>query len=592
MPRRRLLWKVLPGYVLLVAVCIFGVLGYAFRSVREFYHSHVGRDLEARARLVRRQVGGQIAAGQGEELRRVTRELGRLSGARVTLIDRGGEVLGDSERDPTRMENHANRPEVKQALAGELGRSTRYSSTIRADMMYVAVGVRDGGPVQGVVRTSTPLTEVEGALAAIWRGVWLGGLGLTFLAAVVSALLVRRVSGPLRAIAGGAERFADGDLKHKVAVPDTEEMAELADSLNRMAAQLDERLRAVTLERNEREAILASMVEGVVAVDREERVISLNQAARDMLGAGEGAVEGRALQEAARNVLLERFVRHVLDEDEPVEGEIVLHNGKERYVLARGASLRDEGGRRIGAVIVLHDVTQMRRLEDVRRDFVANVSHELRTPVTAIQGFVETLRERAAGDPQKTERFLDIISRQAGRLNQIIEDLLALSRIEREAGLGPPELVLTHLEDLLSAAIADCQVTAREHDVTVELECSEDLTVEVSPQLLEQAVANLLDNAIKYSEPGGRVRVSADRAEEEAVVRVADTGCGIPAEHLPRIFERFYRVDKGRSRKLGGTGLGLAIVKHIAQAHGGRASVESTVGEGSVFSIHLPVRHA
>ncbi|MCK4283861.1 MAG: PAS domain-containing protein [Candidatus Brocadiae bacterium] len=587
MARRRLLWKLYPTYILLILLCTIGVGGYAFRSVKAFYYSRVASDLEARARLIQREFAADFETATPAELDALAKSLGPASRTRVTIIGPAGVVLGDSGKAPATMDNHADRPEVIQARASGLGQSVRHSGTLRADMMYVALA--EGGGKGGVVRVAIPLTEVQDALATISKRIWLGGLVVAVLAAGISMLVARRISRPLRGMMAGAGRFAAGDLAHKVLVPDTVELAGLAEALNRMAEQLDGQIRSLTLERNEREAILSSMIEGVMAVDRDQRVMSLNQAAASLLEVDRSGSEGRDLQEVARNVLLQRFVARVLEDGGTQEGEIVLHDGTERYVLVRGTSLLDVDARRIGALIVLHDVTRMRRLENVRRDFVANVSHELRTPVTAIQGFVETLREGALSDPDRARHFLGIVGSQAARLNQIIEDLLSLSRIEREAEARKLDTVSTSLEDVLHAAAADCQVTASERGVKVNLICPEELTARINPQLVEQAVANLVDNAVKNSESDAEVAVEAEGDSAGVVIRVRDHGCGIPAEHLPRIFERFYRVDKARSRKLGGTGLGLAIVKHIALAHGGRVTVESTPGEGSVFSIHLPI---
>jgi len=281
-------------------------------------------------------------------------------------------------------------------------------------------------------------------------------------------------------------------------------------------------------------------------------------------------------------------VADVLASQQPLEVEIEVHDNGSRFLQAHGAVLRGAAAESIGAVVVLHDVTRLRRLEQVRRDFVANVSHELRTPVTSIKGFVETLLDGAMNNPDELQRFLRIVATQTDRLNAIIEDLLTLSRIEQESERAEIPLSKTSIKSVLSAAMEVCGVKAAEKDIHIELNCQAELQAEVNPPLLEQAVINLLDNAIKYSPTGQTVHLEANLAETEVVISVRDHGCGISREHLPRIFERFYRVDKARSRKLGGTGLGLAIVKHIAQVHRGAATVESVIGQGSTFFIHLP----
>jgi two-component system phosphate regulon sensor histidine kinase PhoR len=328
-------------------------------------------------------------------------------------------------------------------------------------------------------------------------------------------------------------------------------------------------------------------MEGVLAIDPDERILKLNAAAASLLKVDAERAQGRSVYEVIRDANLLRFIGAVLASAQPLEEEIVLWDAGERFMQAHGTILRDENGRGIGALVVMNDVTRLRRLEAVRRDFVANVSHELKTPVTSIKGFVETLQDGAVDNPADARHFLEIIARHADRLNAIIDDLLLLSRVEEAQA---PELVLepTPLCDVLLAAMQDCEDKAKEKRIPVSLTCPEGSVARINAPLLEQAVVNLLDNAIAYSEPERPVAIEVGETEDEKSIAVRDAGCGIAAEHLSRIFERFYRVDKGRSRKLGGTGLGLAIVKHIAQAHGGRVSVVSAPGQGSTFTIHLP----
>jgi two-component system phosphate regulon sensor histidine kinase PhoR len=337
------------------------------------------------------------------------------------------------------------------------------------------------------------------------------------------------------------------------------------------------------------------MVEGVLAVDSRQHLISLNQAAARLLGVDTERALGRTLQEIVRSASLQGLVGEVLSGGQPAEDDIVLKEGPEERLLHVSATVLhdvgggDAAGPEISVLLAIHDVTRLRELENTRRDFVANVSHELKTPITSIKGFVETLLDGAMHDPDDAQRFLQIVAAQADRLNEIIEDLLTLSRLERDAEQVSISLQPRRIRDVLQAALGVCQRKASQGNVRVELTCDDQLHAPVNAALLEQAVVNLVDNAIKYSPEGDCVRLEATRTESEVVIRVCDHGAGIEREHQPRLFERFYRVDKARSRELGGTGLGLAIVKHIAQAHGGWATVDSTPGEGSTFALHLPL---
>jgi two-component system, OmpR family, phosphate regulon sensor histidine kinase PhoR len=361
--------------------------------------------------------------------------------------------------------------------------------------------------------------------------------------------------------------------------------------LNHMAEELDDKIGTLTRERNEREAVLSSMVEGVLAVDPDERIIAVNAAAAGLIDGEPTAAEGRTIQEVLRNPALQRVVAQTLSGQEPVEADIVMHVGSEdRYLQANGTLLHasDADQSPVGAVVVLNDVTRLKRLEAVRRDFVANVSHELKTPVTSIKGFAETLEDGALDDPDAARRFVRIIAGQADRLNSIIGDLLALSTLEQSE--NEPHLSLEEADvcDVVHVAVEVCEPKAQAKGVAIGVSCASRPLAAVNRPLLEQAIVNLVDNAVKYSPEGSAVEVSLIEAVGEIVISVRDQGQGVPREHLPRLFERFYRVDKARSRDLGGTGLGLAIVKHIAQVHGGSVSVDSRVGEGSTFRIHLP----
>ncbi|MCK4511383.1 HAMP domain-containing protein [bacterium] len=588
MRRRKLLWHLFPSYLLITAIAVTAVSWYSFDSVRRFYLEETAAALTARARLLEERARPLTERSDADALDSLAKKLGAAVSTRITVISPDGVVLADSEEDPAAMDNHGDRPEIVQALTGEVGESSRYSYTLQTNMMYVAIPISSEMGIAGVVRTAVPLTAVEEQLRAVRTRIALAAVLLLVLSAVVSLAVSRRIAGPLHQMQLGAERFAGGDFAHDVPVPHPTEFASLAESMNGMAADLDARIRTVVQQKAEQEAVLASMSEGVVAIDREAKVITMNRAAEAMLHIEVDSVRGRAVQELIRNVRFHEIAASVLENGGLIEGEITLAGQQETVIEASGAPMRRGGGEIVGAVIVLNDVTKLRRLERVRRDFVANVSHELRTPVTSIKGFVETLRDEVGRDGGNSARFLDIIIKHVDRLNAIIEDLLYLSRIEEDAGRKELVLESISLFDALSSVVAECQSIAEERDVDIRLTADRGLEVRLNRQLFEHAVVNLLDNAIKYSSPGSEVEVSANREGGETVISVRDHGLGIAEEHQSRIFERFYQVDKGRSREMGGTGLGLSIARHIVQAHGGSISVESSLRQGSTFHIHIP----
>jgi len=590
MSRRRMLWQLYPSYLLITLVALMAITWYASRSLRRFYLEQVTSDLKARAQLIEKRITILLASGNTAQVDLLCKELGHKTATRITVIRPEGGVVGDSEEDPTQMENHGHRPEIAEALLGVPGVSTRYSNTLQKSMMYVAIPLTFDNEIVGVVRTSLPITSVDDAMRGVSVRIALGGLVIAVLAALVSLWVSRRISRPLEEMRIGAERFAGGALDYRLAVPNSEEMGRLAEAMNQMAARLDDRIRTVVCQRNEQEAILVSMVEGVLAVDANERVISLNAAAARLLDLSLEDAKGRSIQEAVRNTELQALITQTLSKQRSIEEAIVLTGAEELYLQVRGTILKDAQGASIGALVVLNDVTRIRKLESLRRDFVANVSHELKTPITSIKGFVETLLDGALKNPENAERFLTKVARQTDRLNQIVEDLMDLSRIEKDTEQAEIQLEESHLKEALEAAVQACEVQASAKAIRIDLNCNDALRAKINPPMLEQAVINLIDNAINYSEAGQSIEVAAAEQESEIRVSVRDHGCGISQEHLPRLFERFYRVDKGRSRELGGTGLGLAIVKHIALAHGGRVSVESVPGKGSVFTIHLPLR--
>ncbi|MCK4655560.1 MAG: PAS domain-containing protein [candidate division Zixibacteria bacterium] len=589
MRRHRLFWKIYPYYLIIIVISLALTAWYGSREMRAMYTDEISDTLEARARIAGRLLKPILMKGDTVLLDRECKEIASLSNTRVTIVNAEGIVFGDSNEDPSFMENHGTRPEIVQAYGREIGVTTRYSNTLQTTMMYVAIPVIENDEVIAVVRTAIPVSGVKDTLTSFHRNIIIGGIVIVALAAMISVVVLRRLTDPLRELRDGAGRFADGDLHSMLQIPDTEEIADLAESMNSMAGQLDARISTIAEQRNEREAILSSMSEGVLALDANEKVVSLNRVASDFLGLDPEQSRGRAIYEVIRIPSLLEFIERALHSPDTTEIQISLPGTVERYLQARAATLKDSSSERVGVVLVLNDITRLKKLENIRRDFVANVSHELKTPITAIAGSIETLLDGALDSPDDNRRFIEMIARHSERLNSIVEDLLSLARLESET--VKEEVVLTHgqLAEVLQASVLACRERIAQRHVEITCSCDHDLEANMNKFQLEQAITNLIVNAIKFSDPGSSVTVEAISTDNEIVISVRDNGVGIAAEHLPRLFERFYRVDKARSRKEGGTGLGLAIVKHVAVAHGGHVSVDSAPGKGSTFRVHLPV---
>jgi len=560
----------------------------ASRSMRRFHLDQTAAALEVRARIVERQFERKFSAEHTAEVDAACKDFGKLSGTRITVILPSGKVIGDTDEEIGRMDNHADRPEIREAMAGRIGRAMRYSHTLRTNWFYVAKPVYETDKIVGVVRASTSLASVDHALQHVLLRFGLASAGVAIVAALVGFGIARRITGPVKQMVVGTQRFAQGDFDKRLPLPESAELAELATAMNSMAGQLRERIQTVNRQRSELDAVLSSMVEGVLAVDSQERVISLNRAAAGLFGMDPESARGRDMREVVRNPRLQECVTQMLSRFEPFEDEITLTSPAERLLRVSATGLRDEQGREMGALLVFNDVTELRRLERARSDFIANVSHEIRTPVTSIKGYAETLLTEAEKDHETSQRFLEIIAHHADRLAALVEDILSLAGLERSEAAKDIAFERILLRTVIDDAVQVCAPKAAAKGVRLLVTCDPGLEVRANAAMLEQALINLVDNAIKYSEPDGEIRVEAASAPEGVLLSVRDFGVGIAPEHLPRIFERFYRVDRSRSRKLGGTGLGLAIVKHIVALHGGRVTVESALGKGSCFTIHLP----
>ncbi|MHB9029420.1 MAG: two-component system histidine kinase PnpS, partial [Candidatus Latescibacterota bacterium] len=586
---KRLLWQVFPYHVLIVLLSFLAVTLYAYVTFRTRFIECSRSDLLSKAILFQEMLSDQSAASDPEQIDALCKKAGRLVPARFTVILPSGRVVGDSMADPATMDNHGDRPEIIQALNGRTGVVSRFSFTLREPMVYVAIPLKSNNDIIAAVRTSFTSQSMNQTLSSFYLRSFLGGFVLVLLALSFSFAFSFRLNKTFREIHQGAVRLSSGELDYRIHVKSFAEIESLADALNGMADQLGHRIQTITAQRNELEAVLAGMTEAVIAIDSDERIINVNHSAESLFGISLKATRGRTIQETIRNTRFQNFVKNVLMSNAPLSEDNTLQFAPERTLQVHGTPLRDSGNRIIGAVIVLNDITRMKKLESMRKDFVANVSHELKTPITSIKGFVETLRYGSMRNQTAANRFLDIILKQTNRLNAIIEDLLSLSRLEQGVENESLRLETIPAKDIVNNVLQVCDMKAREKNISIDTSCSEDIILRVNPDLIEQAVVNLIDNAIKYSPPDSSISFCIRRSINGISIIVEDHGIGIPEKHLPRIFERFYRIDKSRSREMGGTGLGLSIVKHIVQVHNGEITVESTQGKGSTFILHFPI---
>lgn len=585
----RLHWKLTFIFCFVVILAILIGYFYLDSRLKSYIENNVASDIKRQLSLTKDFLETSLKnKAIPVDFQAAAKRIGRSLALRATIIALDGRVLGDTDLTKEQLaavENHANRPEVKDALAEGLGISRRFSYTVKKHMLYIAVPFAEEND-KGVLRLSVPLHDIERLEAGMRRVVGISIASILLLSLGLTLLVSVFISWPLTEMSAIAKAMARGDFSRKASIYSKDEIGELAQSLNVMSEEIKDKIEKINSEKAKLDLVLSSMFEGIIVTDEEEKIVLMNPSLRKLFLLDLNP-EGRKLLEVIRNNAVSDMIDRIIKGKQRLATEeIVINAPEERAFKVNGVPII-RNNRLDGAILVFHDITELRRLEKIRRDFVANVSHELRTPISSIKGYAETLLEGALDDKDNAKEFVNIIYRDSNRLAALINDLLDLSRIESDK----MKMLFAALEpvSLIKSAVKIIENQAKAKSITLNLNLPVDLPrIKADEVRFSQVMINILDNAIKYSPERSSITISAKAVENILQIDISDTGIGISGEDLPRIFERFYRVDKARSRELGGTGLGLAIVKHVVQAHGGQVWVKSEPGLGSTFSFTIP----
>jgi two-component system phosphate regulon sensor histidine kinase PhoR len=573
--KKTLFIRIFSGYAAVIVLLAAAVTAFAPPMMRRHYIAERAAGLEHMALLLESQVIPYLTGSGEGDLAALVTSYGRRTATRITVIDATGIVLADSEKEARDMENHFYRPEIQASLRGEERMSIRTSSTLKTEMMYMSVPLTAGGRVVGALRLSLFMKDLETLLDSL-RSDLLKIVGVvTVVALVLAFFLSRSVSAPLREVIDASKRVSAGGFDVTVSTRRSGEFRDFARSFNAMTGKLRDMFGEIRLQNEEIQSILASIREGLCVLDRDSRIVLCNASFRRLVKTD--APEGRHFWEVVRSSVLGEVIRRVREDKSEAAAEAAI--GERTYFCNAAYLAADDR-----LVVTLHDITELRDLERIKKDFVVNVSHELKTPLTAIKGFLETMEPRA---DDENRPYLEILRRNTDRMIAIVEDLLVLSQLEaRGLRIEKSEV---RVKPLAENILKIFEKRAQEKGLTLALEAAADLPpIHADPLQVEGLLLNLVDNAVKYTDKGG-VTVGLGTRDGQLSIEVTDTGIGIDAAHLPHVFERFYVVDKSRSKKLGGTGLGLSIVKHIVLAHQGTVSVKSRVGEGTTFTVLLPI---
>jgi len=581
---RSIQWRITISFILiiLVSMCVLGF--YLVDFVRDTQISNLRSQLENEARLVAQASLPGFLAPEKDALDTLAKTTGDQINSRVTIIAKDGTVLGDSEQDPMAMENHALRPEVIEALAEGVGISTRYSTTLGQQMLYVAVPITSQGKVIGISRVALPLVEVQNYINRLILIVATSMVITTLIAILVAIFVAQATTQPIRQLTQAARRIASGELGQKIPVLTVDESGQLANAFNEMSSSLKDLVAEISDEKTKLTNILSNMADGVIMTDDEGRVLLANQAAERMFDFDGEKVRGEHLIEVVRDYEIDRALKSCLETSMEYTAQLDFGSGK-RFIRVIAVPLVTDG--LTGALLLFQDLTELKGLQTMRRELVGNISHELRTPLAGIKAIIETLQNGAISDRKAAKDFLTRVDSEIDRMMQMVMELTELSRIE--SGRGDLKRDTVNLNSLIEEAIASFKPQADRKSIALSAELFTDLPlIRADKDRIYQVITNLVHNAIKFTHSGGAVLISTEGSENWVLVKVSDTGVGISKEDLTRIFERFYKADKARSGE--GAGLGLAIAKHVVQAHGGNIWVESEEGKGSTFFFNLPLQ--
>ena len=578
--KRNLFLKIFFSYLVLVSLSFFVLDLLVKDQIRKIMTVRIEQELMTSARLIDLNAPGTIS-GQ-------VRNIAKISDVRVTLVDARGKVFADSERDALGMENHLNRPEIQEARLKGSGRSVRFSQTLGVDMLYVALPVKAGAEITGYIRLARPLREIQNLLNTIYQSIFFAFLIVAVVSLLIALFLSYRLSEPIRIMEHFTEKLRGGKPPSTILLRTSDETKKLADNINYLVEEWQSKIRLAQEEKSKLMTALTSINEGVLILNNDERIEFISPALADTLSGEYGDVTGKTLMEAFRNVELQKVFQSFKQTHHQASGEITL--GVTESVIMKVSLSQVQGFPGEDKImVVFHNITRLKKLETIRTDFVANVTHEIRTPLTAIIGYLETLQEGALQNTDDARRFIDIMLKQAQRLNRLVEDLMTLSKIELGDALLRFEDVSLHDIAGNIFALLEAKTTAKK--IRMENRLSQDLpTIKADRDRINQVFVNVLDNAVKFTPETGQVTLDGAEKDGFVVVRISDTGMGIPRDEIQRLGERFYRVDKTRSRELGGTGLGLSIVKHLMLAHSGKMEIESQLGHGTTVSLFFPVK--